>query len=78
MLFQLVVAVQVRPMRSLDLGLYELSTNEKFVVGGVGWGRLGVIIMSNLNPNIALNAACSAASGVAKVWYFITKPAYIG
>ena len=24
-----------RPMRSLDLGLYELSTNEKFVV--VGW-----------------------------------------
>ena len=37
-------------MRSLDLGLYELSTNEKFVVGGVGgWGRLGVIIESNLN-----------------------------
>ena len=38
------VAVRVRPMRSLDLGLYELSTNEKFVVGG-----LGVIIKSNLN-----------------------------
>ena len=36
-------------MRSLDLGLYELSTNEKFVVGWVGWGRLGVIIESNLN-----------------------------
>ena len=37
-------------MRSLDLGLYKLSTNEKFVVGGVGgWGRLGVIIESNLN-----------------------------
>ena len=42
-------------MRSLDLGLYELSTNEKFVVGwggwvgGVGWGGLGVIIESNLN-----------------------------
>ena len=39
-------------MRSLDLGLYELSTNEKFVVGwggGVGWGRLGVIIESNRN-----------------------------
>ena len=38
-------------MRSLDLGLYELSTNEKFVVvGGLGgWGRLGVIIESNLN-----------------------------
>ena len=35
------VAVRVRPMRSLDLGLYELSTNEKFVVGGVG-GRGGV------------------------------------
>ena len=34
-------------MRSLDLGLYELSTNEKFVVGGVG--GLGVIIESNLN-----------------------------
>ena len=41
------VAVQVRPMRSLDLGLYKLSTNEKFVVGGVG--GLGVIIESNLN-----------------------------
>ena len=29
-------------LRSLDLGLYELSTNEKFVVGwvgGVGWVR---------------------------------------
>ena len=36
-------------MRSLDLGLYQLSNNEKFVVGGVGWGRLGVIIKSNLN-----------------------------
>ena len=40
-------------MRSLDLGLYKLSTNEKFVVGGwvggVEWGRLGVIIESNLN-----------------------------
>ena len=34
-------------MRSLNLGLYELSTNEKFVVGGVG--GLGVIIESNLN-----------------------------
>ena len=44
------VAVQVRPMRSLNLGLYELSTNEKFVVGWVvGWGRLGCIIESNLN-----------------------------
>ena len=31
-------------MRSLDLGLYKLSTNEKFVVGG-----LGVIIESKLN-----------------------------
>ena len=40
------VAVRVRPMRSLDLGLYELSTNEKFVVG---WGGLGVIIKSNLS-----------------------------
>ena len=37
-------------MRSLDLGLYELSTNEKFVVGWGGWvGGLGVIIESNLN-----------------------------
>ena len=37
-------------MRSLDLGLYKLSTNEKYVCGGVvGWGRLGVIIESNLN-----------------------------
>ena len=46
------VPVRVRPMRSLDLGLYELSTNEKFVVGWGGWGgwgRLGVIIESNLN-----------------------------
>ena len=34
-------------MRSLDLGLYELSTNEKFELGGVG--GLGVIIESNLN-----------------------------
>ena len=34
-------------MRSLDLELYKLSTNEKFVVGGVG--GLGVIIESNLN-----------------------------
>ena len=42
-----------RPMRSLDLGLYELSTNDKFVVGGWGGvggvGGLGVIIESNLN-----------------------------
>ena len=37
-------------MRSLDLGLYELSTNEKFVVvGWGGWCRLGVTIESNLN-----------------------------
>ena len=39
-------------MRSLNPGLYKLSTNEKFVVGGVGWGGvggLGVIIESNLN-----------------------------
>ena len=35
-------------MRILDLGLYKLSTNEKFV--WVGWvGGLGVIIKSNLN-----------------------------
>ena len=34
-------------MRSLDLGLYELSTNRSLWVGWVG--GLGVIIKSNLN-----------------------------
>ena len=42
-------------MRSLDLGLYELSTNEKFVVG---WGGgLGVIIVSYLN-RVRLSCCC--------------------